>query len=122
MLHQRENRFTVERLPLDGGPETTLASFQATVEERGLTGPQATSGFGLAAWSASGLYVARGGPAINMTTVLRLDPATGITSLAGVLPVSCDPESVSVSADGKKAACNVHDSRGDLILFDGLRP
>jgi Tol biopolymer transport system component len=122
VLHERENRFTVERLPLDGGPETTLASFQATVEERGLTGPQATSGIGLAAWSATGLYVARGGPAINETTVLRLNPATGITSPAGVLPVSCDPESVSVSADGKKAACNVPDARGDLILFDGLRP
>jgi WD40 repeat protein len=110
------------RLPLDGGAITTLAVFPQTARELALSALESVVGIGLAAWSADGIYLARGGPGPNQTTLLHLDPRTGMVRQVALLPARCAPRMVSVSADGKRAACIVPDSRGDLALLEGIQP
>jgi hypothetical protein len=121
VLGDSANGVVVYRLPLDGGAATTLAVFPETAREVALSGMESVVGIGLAAWSEDGIYLARGGPALNQTRLLRLDPRTGAVRQVALLPASCAPRMVSVTADGKRAACIVPDARGDLAVLEGIR-
>jgi hypothetical protein len=122
VLGDSANGVVVYRVPLDGGAITTLAVFPETAREVALNGMESVAGIGLAAWSEDGIYLARGGPALNQTRLLRLDPRTGVVRQVALLPASCAPRMVSVAADANRAACIVPDSRGDLAVLEGIRP
>ena len=99
-------------VPLDGGPQTRLASF-----------PLNEGVVGLAGWSRDGtLYLARGlGVFGGTTTLLGVDAATGARRPGFVLPTACDPLTVTYASAAGRAACIVPERRADLLLLDGIR-
>ena len=104
--------FSLVRVPLDGGAAATIGRVGAPEQ-----------GLGVAGWLPDGfVYLSRGGSGREGTTLLRLDTTTGNVQHYADLPVRCDVLNVTVAAGGRKATCVVMDERGDVIVFDGLRP
>jgi Tol biopolymer transport system component len=102
----------VVRVPLDGSAAVAIGRFDV-----------AEGAIGIAGWSRDGfIYLSRHRPGVDRTPLLRLRPEHGSVQQYVDLPVRCEPNTVTIAAAGRKATCIVMDQRGDLVVFDGLRP
>ncbi len=80
-------------------------------------------GVGIAGWSADGkIHVARVDPARDITTLLAVDAATGVTRPETELPAPCLAGTVVYAPMGRRAACEVFETRADVLMYDGVRP
>jgi hypothetical protein len=124
ILADSRDGLRLERVPLDGGPPTTLATFPNEASDLAADLPldYVPIGVGLAGWSREGIWIAEGGGPTGDTRLSLLDPRTRALRPAAVLPAACSPRAVSVARDARIAACLVPDTRADVIVIDGLTP
>jgi len=103
---------TLTRVSLASGAVTPLGRFAARSDELGPAG-----------WSSDGMiHLARTDRAAGTTALVEVDALTAVARQEAVLPAPCNPRAVSYAPAARRAACQVVETRADVVMYDGLRP
>jgi len=100
------------RVSLASGAVTLLGRFATQGDELGPAG-----------WSSDGMiHLARADRASGTTELVAVNAMTGVARPEAVLPAPCNPRAVSYAPQARRAACQVVESRADVVMYDGLKP